>query len=62
MAVDGSPRLRGFPERVDIPLANLGGPIDKEPQAHVFFSDRAPWVAPGDSLPQLGGETGFEPL
>ena len=52
-----------FPERVDIPLANLEGPIDKEPQAHIFFSDRAPWVVVvGDSLPHFGGTSGYEPL
>jgi hypothetical protein len=51
-----------FPERVDIPLANLEGAIDKSPQAHIFFTDRASWVVLGDSLPHLGGPTGYEPL
>ena len=51
-----------FPERIDVPLANLDGPTDFEPQAHVFFSDRAPWTVVGDTLPHLGGKTGLEPL
>ena len=49
-------------ERVDIALANMDGPIDREPQLHAFFDCRAEWVAVGDSLPRLGGETGVEPL
>ena len=50
------------PERVDIPLANVDGPIDREPQLHVYFDRRAEWVTVEDSLPRLGGETGVEPL
>jgi hypothetical protein len=36
--------------------------IDRAPQMHVFFSDRAPWIEVGDSLPRLGGESGLEPV
>ena len=43
-------------------LANLEGELDRRPQANVYFSDRVEWVAVDDSLPQLGGETGVEPL
>ena len=50
------------PERVDISLANMDGPIDREPQVHVYFDRRAEWVTVEDSLPRLGGETGVEPL
>lgn len=49
-------------DRVDIPLANLHGPVDKQPQLHVHFDDRASWVHAEDGLPRLGGETGMEPL
>ena len=49
-------------ERVDIPLANVDAPIDREPQLHVYFDRRAEWVTVGDTLPRLGGETGVEPL
>jgi hypothetical protein len=50
------------PERIDIPLANMDGPIDREPQLHSYFDCRAEWVKVGDSLPRLGGESGVEPL
>jgi len=49
-------------ERIDIPLANMDGPIDRAPQLHTYFDCRAEWVIVEDSLPRLGGETGVEPL
>jgi len=51
----------GHPERVDIPLANLSGPIDRAPALHFFFDDRADWTEVSDALPRLGGKTGVEP-
>jgi hypothetical protein len=50
------------PNQVDIPLANVDGPIDRPPQAHVYFDDRASWVEVADGLPRLGGTTGMEPV
>lgn len=50
------------PDVIDIVLANLHAPIDREPQAHYYFSDRVGWVPLGDELPRFGGETGNEPL
>jgi hypothetical protein len=50
------------PDQVDIPLANMHGPIDLAPQAHVYFDDRADWVFADDGLPRLGGESGMEPI
>jgi hypothetical protein len=47
---------------IDIVLANLHDKIDRDPQAHYYFSDRAEWVAIGDELPRFGGETGTKPL
>ena len=32
------------PDKVDIPLANVEGSIDRAPQVHVYFDSRAPWV------------------
>ena len=49
------------PDRLDVTLASMTGKIDRAPQAHVFWDDRADWVAVDDGLPRLGGETGFEP-
>lgn len=50
------------PGEVDVPLALMDEPIDREPQLHIHFDHRAPWVVIGDSLPRLGGESGLEPL
>ena len=54
--------LGAHPDQIDVPLANLAGSIDREPEMHVFFSDRAPWITLEDGLPRLGGESGLEPL
>lgn len=51
-----------YPHRVDVVLANLQGRMDREPEMHVFFDDRADWVRVDDGLPRFGGATGFEPL
>ena len=50
------------PDQIDIVLANMDGPIDREPEMHVYWSDRAAWIEPGDSLPRLGGKSGLEPV
>ncbi len=50
------------PDRVDIPLSSMDGPIDRAPQLHAFFDSGASWVEIGDELPRLGGKTGLEPL
>ena len=50
------------PDQVDIPLANVEGPIDRDPQFHCYFDSRAPWVLISDDLPRLGGPSGTEPL
>lgn len=49
------------PDRVDVVLANMDGPIDRPPQLHFHFDDRAAWVAVDDGLPRLGGSGGLEP-
>ena len=50
------------PEIVDIPLANMDGPIDRLPETHIYFDDRASWTIVADGLPRLGGTTGLEPV
>jgi hypothetical protein len=50
------------PEVVDIVLANMAGAIDRTPEVHVYYDDRAHWVKVADNLPRLGGTTGLEPL
>jgi hypothetical protein len=55
-------RLETHAGIVDVTLANLLDPLDREPSMHVFFSDGAAWTKVGDELPRLGGKTGLEPL
>lgn len=50
------------PDLVDIALASMHGPIDREPQLHIYFDDRAGWVVVNDGLPRWGGATGLEPI
>ncbi|MBW2421870.1 MAG: GFA family protein [Deltaproteobacteria bacterium] len=50
------------PGQVDVVLASMEEPIDREPQMHIFFDDRAAWSVVDDGLPRLGGATGIEPL
>ena len=49
------------PDVIDVVLANLEGEIDRRPEVHLFFDDRALWVHVADGLPRLGGRTGLEP-
>lgn len=51
-----------WPGEVHVALASLKDPIDRAPQAHVFFSDKAEWVEIHDALPKKGGKTGLETL
>jgi hypothetical protein len=63
--VCGSPlfcELSSHPEVIDITRASLHGAIDRAPQAHIYFTDRAEWISLGDTLPRRGGKSGTEPL
>jgi hypothetical protein len=40
----------------------MDGPIDRQPELHVYFDSRASWVRIRDDLPRLGGKTGLERL
>jgi hypothetical protein len=51
-----------YPDRIDIALGSMDGPIDRLPQLHVYFDSRASWVRIQDELPRLGGKSGLEPL
>jgi hypothetical protein len=50
------------PDVVDIPLGNMDGPIDRAPESHIYFDDRAAWTVVADDLPRLGGSSGLEPV
>jgi hypothetical protein len=47
---------------VHVARASIPGALDREAQAHAFFSDKADWVSIGDGLPRRGGASGSEPL
>jgi hypothetical protein len=47
---------------VHVARACIPGPIDRAPQVHAFFSDRAPWISISDGLPHRGGPSGIEPI
>jgi hypothetical protein len=49
------------PDVIDIVLANMDGKLDRVPQAHFYFDDRADWVQVTDDQPRFGGQTGTEP-
>lgn len=51
-----------WPDEVHIVRAAFEGPVDREPQAHVYYDDRAPWVEVGDGLPRRGGSSGTTPI
>ncbi len=36
--------------------------LDRRPEAHVYFDDRAEWIFVEDGLTRLGGETGVEKI
>ena len=50
------------PDFLDVALANVAGAIDRLPEFHAYFSDRAPWVQVDDDLPRFGGPSGLEPI
>ncbi|MBA3502614.1 MAG: GFA family protein [Myxococcota bacterium] len=51
-----------WPGEVHIARALFPGELDRAPQMHAFFSDRADWLVLHDDLPKRGGTTGTEPL
>lgn len=50
------------PRRIDITLASMEQPIDRSPQAHLYYDCRASWIDGADDLPKRGGATGIERL
>jgi hypothetical protein len=50
------------PGHVNVVLAAMQTPIDREPELHAYFDSRARWITVADRLPRLGGKTGLEPL
>jgi hypothetical protein len=48
-----SPRL----DRMYVTVASLLDPMDREPQAHVSYEERVPWLQFTDSVPKHRGKT-----
>jgi hypothetical protein len=51
-----------WPGETHIALAHMDGPIDRAPQAHVFYDDHVDWITLGDDLSRRGGPSGTEEL
>ena len=49
-------------EDIFVSLANISGKIDREPDFHLFYDDRADWCSYDDGKVKLGGQSGQEPL
>ena len=49
------------PGIVAVALAAMLEPIDRNPEQHIFWDDRASWVQLRDDLPRFGGPSEFEP-
>lgn len=45
-------RSEQWPDELHISLTNLFGPIDREPEAHVFYDSHVSWLTLGDTLPR----------
>jgi len=45
-------RSMRWPGEVHVTLANLVGPIDRDPEAHAYWGSHVPWFEPGDDLPR----------
>lgn len=45
-------RSQRWPGEIHIVRANFEGPVDREPQAHVFWDTHVDWVSLADTLPR----------
>ena len=45
-------RSSRWPGEIHVTVANLDGPLDRAPQAHVFWSAHVDWYVPDDALPK----------
>lgn len=45
-------RSTRWPGEIHVVRANFDSPLDREPQAHVFYDTRVPWVEVNDALPK----------
>lgn len=45
-------RSRRWPGEIHVALANFDEPIDREPEAHVYYDSHVPWATLADDLPK----------
>jgi hypothetical protein len=45
------------PEKIYITVANLSGPMDREPEGHVSYEESVPWIHGAEHLPRYRGKT-----
>ena len=45
-------RSERWPGELHVSMANLLGPLDREPEGHVYYGSHAPWLVLGDQLPR----------
>ena len=45
-------RSSRWPGEIHVTVANLDGPLDRAPQAHVFWNAHVDWYVPDDALPK----------
>jgi hypothetical protein len=50
-------RSSRWPGELHIVLSNFDGPVDRAPQAHVFFDTHVDWLAINDELPKKPAPT-----
>lgn len=55
-------RSARWPGEVHLTLSTVVHDHGLHPMAHVFYSDKAPWIEVRDDLPRYGGKSGVEPL
>jgi hypothetical protein len=44
------------PGEIHVARPSIPGTIDREPQCHIFYDQRADWVELGDGLPRYTGD------
>ncbi len=50
-------RAERWPGELHIARALFVGPLDREPQAHVYFETHVAWIEVNDGLPKKSGDS-----
>jgi hypothetical protein len=49
--------LDGDPDTIDIALTSIRGPVDRAPEAHIYFDDHVEWLEAADRLRKVSPGT-----